>query len=333
MAIRVAINGFGRIGRNILRASWERKGIEIVHINDLTSDDMLAYLLEHDTVHRRWKAVEAVTGGICIDGQTIPTSSERDPRKLPWRSLEVDVVLECTGVFTTGGSAGQHIEAGAKKVVISAPGTNVDGTFVMGVNDNLVDRTRHHVVSNASCTTNCLAPVAKIIHDLVGIESGMMTTIHSYTMDQNILDAPHPKGKFRRARAATENMVPTSTGAAKAIALVLPELKGKIHGMAVRVPTPDVSMIDMVVNTKRPTSVEEINEAFKTSANGALKGILAVTSKPWVSSDLIGNPHSAVVDLSLTHVNDGTLLKVIAWYDNEWAFSNRMLDLAAHLTQ
>jgi glyceraldehyde 3-phosphate dehydrogenase len=329
MAVRVAINGFGRIGRNILRSAWSRDDIEFVHINDLTSDEMLAYLLHRDTVHGSWgEKVEAVDGGISIDGKLIPTSAERDPANLPWADKNIDVVLECTGVFTEGSKAQAHRDAGAKKVIISAPGKNIDGTFVIGVNDHEYDASKHHIVSNASCTTNCLAPLAKVINDLVGIQSGLMTTVHAYTMDQNLLDAPHPGGKFRRARAAAQNMVPTSTGAAKAIALVIPELKGKLNGMAIRVPTPDVSLIDLVFTAKRDTSVDEINQALQAAAAGSLSGVLDATFEPIVSSDMIGNPHSSIVDLSLTQVIDGNLVKVLSWYDNEMGFSNRMVNLA-----
>ncbi len=331
MALRIAINGFGRIGRNVLRAAWDRDDIEFVHINDLTSDEMLAYLLRRDTVHGTWPHdVEAVDGGLAIDGKVIPTSSERDPAKLPWGEREVDVVLECTGVFTNGAKAKAHLDAGARKVVLSAPGTNVDGTFVVGVNDDQLDTSAHNIVSNASCTTNCLAPAVKVLHDLVGVKSGFMTTVHSYTMDQNLLDAPHPKGKFRRARAAAQNMVPTSTGAATAIGLVMPELNGKLEGMAIRVPTPNVSLVDLVVEVGRTTSKEELNAAFESAARGALAGVLATSTDHLVSSDLIGNAHSSIVDLPLTKVS-GNLVKILTWYDNEWGFSNRMIDLAVKI--
>lgn len=333
MTIRVAINGFGRIGRNILRAGWNQDDFEFVFINDLTSDDMLAYLLEHDTVHGKWAhKIETTDKGIVIDGTLVRTASKRNPAELPWKEMDIDVVLECTGVFTTGVTAGAHLEAGARKVIISAPAKDIDGTFVVGVNDHELDPEQHTIISNASCTTNCLAPTAKLLDGLVGIESGMMTTVHSYTMDQNILDAPHRKGKFRRARAAAQNMIPTTTGAAQALRLVLPELNGKIHGMAIRVPTANVSMIDLVINASRTTTVEEVNAAFEAAAQGSLKGILGVTHKPVVSSDLISDPHSTTVDLSLTTVLHGNVIKIIAWYDNEWGFSNRMLDLAKQLT-
>jgi glyceraldehyde 3-phosphate dehydrogenase len=332
MAVRVAINGFGRIGRNVLRSAWARTDIEFVHINDLTSDEMLAYLLHRDTVHGNWgNEIKAVDGGISIDGKVIPTSAERNPSNLPWADKQVDVVLECTGVFTEGSRAQAHRDAGAKKVIISAPGKNIDGTFVIGVNDQDYDPAKHHIVSNASCTTNCLAPVAKVLHELVEIDHGLMTTVHAYTMDQNLLDAPHPGGNFRRARAAAQNMVPTSTGAAKAIALVIPELTGRLNGMAIRVPTPDVSLIDLVFTAGRNTSVEEINGALQAAAQGPLSGILDATFDQLVSSDMIGNSHSSIVDLSLTQVINGNMVKVLSWYDNEMGFSNRMIDLAVKL--
>jgi glyceraldehyde 3-phosphate dehydrogenase len=332
MPVRIAINGFGRIGRNVLRAAWGRDDIEFVHINDLTSDDMLAYLLAHDTVHRGWGTdVRAVDGGISIDGKVIATSAIKDPTALPWRDADVDVVLECTGIFTDGPKAKAHLDAGARKVIISAPAKNVDGTFVVGVNDHELDPAVHHIVSNASCTTNCLAPLAKTLHDAIGIERGLMTTVHSYTMDQNLLDAPHRKGDFRRSRAAAANMVPTSTGAASAIGLVYPALKGKLDGLAIRVPTPNVSLVDLVFDASRPTSVEEVNGALEAAANGPLKGILQATRVPVVSSDICGNPHSSVADLDITSVMNGTLVKVMSWYDNEWGFSNRMVDLALKL--
>jgi glyceraldehyde 3-phosphate dehydrogenase len=327
MAIRIAINGFGRIGRMILRAGWNRPDIEFVHINDLTSDDMLAYLLRRDSVHGSWgEDIRAVEGGIYVDGKIIATSEEKDPTKLPWKAEQVDVVLECTGRFTARKKAATHLEAGARKVIVSAPGEGVDGTFVVGVNDDRYDHANHHVISNASCTTNCLAPMVRVLHDLVGVERGLMTTIHSYTMDQNLLDAPH--SKFRRARAAALNMVPTSTGAASAIGLVIPELEGRLDGYAIRVPTPNVPLVDLTFVAKRSTSAEEINQAMRQASQGRMKGILEACEEQIVSGDVNGNAHSSVVDLELTTVIDGTLAKVYAWYDNEWGFSNRMLDLA-----
>jgi glyceraldehyde 3-phosphate dehydrogenase len=333
MAIRIAINGFGRIGRNVFREAWKRGDVDIVHINDLTSADMLAYLLRRDSVHGTFEEdVAVVDGGLSVGGKTIPVTAEKDPTKLAWAEREVDVVLECTGVFTKRDQLQVHLDRGAKRVILSAPAksdADVDVTVVMGVNDKSFDSSKHKIVSNASCTTNCLAPVVKVLHEKIGVVNGLVTTIHSYTMDQNLLDAPHRKGDFRRARAAAVNMVPSSTGAAKAIGLVIPELKGKLNGMSMRVPTADVSIVDLVFNAKRATTKEEVNGFLQEAASGPLKGILAATSEPLVSSDLIGNPHSSIVDMELTQVMDGTMVKVFSWYDNEWGFSCRMLDLAA----
>ena len=332
MAVRIAINGFGRIGRNVLRAGFGRPEFEFVHINDLTSPDMLAYLLRRDSVHGTFERdVKVVDGGISIDGKVVPVTAEKDPTKLPWKAQNVDVVLECTGVFTSREQLTVHLTAGARKVILSAPAkadTDVDATIVLGVNDDVYDGAKHHLLSNASCTTNCLAPLVKALHAAVGIEHGLVTTIHSYTMDQNLLDAPHRKGDFRRARAAALNMVPSSTGAAKAIGLVMPELKGKLNGMSMRVPTADVSIVDLVFLAKRATTKEEVNQALEQASAGALKGILFATHEPLVSSDLIGNPNSSIVDLDLTQVMAGNMVKVFSWYDNEWGFSCRMLDLA-----
>jgi len=331
MTIRVAINGFGRIGRAVFRTGWDDSAFEVVHINDLTNDDMLAYLLEHDSVHGLWShSVEAVEGGLSIDGKLVATSAERDPAKLPWAEKQVDVVLECTGRFRARPQANLHIEAGAKKVIISAPATDPDGTFCVGVNDHLVDPSKHHIVSNASCTTNCLSPMAKVLHENFGIKQGLMTTVHSYTMDQNLLDGPHKD--FRRARAAAVNMVPTSTGAAKAVSLVLPELEGRLNGMAIRVPTPNVSLVDLVFTSEKPMTVDAINAAITSAANGELKGILKAETKPVVSGDLMGNPHSSIVDLDQTLVSGAHMAKVLSWYDNEWGFSNRMIDLTRILS-
>jgi glyceraldehyde 3-phosphate dehydrogenase len=287
---------------------------------------MLAHLLEYDSVHRRFdQDIEAVEGGIRIGDTVIPTTAERDPESLPWGALDVDVVLECTGAFRTREGATKHLNAGAKRVIISAPGTNPDITVCVGVNhENL--RADHRIISNASCTTNCLAPVAKVLDQEFGIVSGLMTTVHAYTMDQRLLDAPHKKD-FRRARAAAVNMVPTSTGAAKAVGIVLPQLAGKLNGMAIRVPTPDVSLVDLVFKAGRPVSVDAINGALRAAAEGPLKGVLAVSTAPLVSSDLMGNPHSSVADLPLTQVMGDDMAKVLSWYDNEWGFSCRMLDL------
>jgi glyceraldehyde 3-phosphate dehydrogenase len=330
MATRIAINGFGRIGRCILRAGWNNPDIEFVHINDLTSDEMLAYLLQNDTVHGTFsEEVEAVEGGIRVGDTVIPTSAERNPADLPWAERNVDIVLECTGVFRSKAKASAHLEAGAGKVIISAPGTDVDGTFVYGVNHTEYDPS-FTVISNASCTTNCLAPLVKVLDETVGLEHGLMTTIHSYTMDQNILDAPHPKD-FRRARAAAQNIVPTSTGAAKAIALVLPHMSGRLDGMAVRVPTPNGSLVDLVFTAGRDTTVEEINGALKAAADGPLAGVLQFRTDPVVSSDIVGNSHSSIIDADITSVIGGRQVKVLSWYDNEWGFSNRMLDLARYV--
>ncbi|MCB9777367.1 MAG: type I glyceraldehyde-3-phosphate dehydrogenase [Alphaproteobacteria bacterium] len=331
MPIRVALNGFGRIGRCVLRAGWNDPNIEFVHINDLTSDEMLAHLLEFDSVHGRFPhAVAAVDGGLRIGDKVVPTSAERDPAKLPWTDRGVDVVLECTGVFSTRAKAALHLDAGAKRVVISAPAKDqVDYTVCMGVNDDGL-RAEHRVLSNASCTTNCLSPVAKVLDAEFGIVNGLMTTVHSYTMDQNLLDAPH-KGDFRRARAAALSMVPTTTGAARAVGKVLPNLQGKLNGMAIRVPTPNVSLVDLVFTAGRDVTVDEINAALQAAADGPLKGILQASTAPIVSTDLVGNPHSSIADLPLTQTMGPRLAKVLAWYDNEWGFSNRMLDLTRAL--
>ena len=328
MALRVAINGFGRIGRCVARIAHARKDVEIVHINDLTSPEQLAYLLAYDTVHRPWDVPVSVKDGHIVTGdRAIRITAEPDPTKLPWKEQQIDVVLECTGLFTKAEKARRHIEAGAKRVVISAPGTDEDITVCLGVNDDKLDLSKHHIISNASCTTNCLAPVAKVLNDSFGLVNGMMTTVHSYTMDQNLLDAPHKKGDMRRARAAGFNMVPTSTGAAKAVGLVLPELKGKLNGLAVRVPTPNVSVIDLVFNTEKPVTKEAINNALIAAAEGPMKGILLALNQPLVSSDLNDNPHSSIVDLELTMVMGDKMAKVFSWYDNEWGYSNRMVDL------
>jgi glyceraldehyde 3-phosphate dehydrogenase len=330
MAIRVAINGFGRIGRNILRSCWNASDIEIVHINDLTDDETLAHLLKYDTVHGAFSQdVAAVDGGISVGGKVIATSAERDPANLPWRAAGVDVVLECTGVFRDKARAMAHVQAGARKVIISAPGKKVDATIVVGVNDHTLDPETAQVISNASCTTNCLAPAAKVLHSNFGIRRGLMTTVHSYTMDQCLLDAPHKD--LRRARAAAQNIVPTTTGAAQAVGLVLPELAGRLDGMAIRVPTPNVSLVDLVVELDKPASVDAVNDAFRAAAAGDLAGILYASEAPIVSSDLIGNPHSSIVDLPLTAVMGDNMLKILTWYDNEWGFSCRMVDLTRKL--
>ncbi len=329
MATRVAINGFGRIGRCVLRSAWNDPDIEFVHINDLTSIGTLAHLLEFDSVHGRMKAdIQAEDGAIVIDGKRIPVTAERDPANLPWGETGVDVVLECTGVFRKREGAAKHLEAGAGRVIISAPASNPDATVVMGVNDDVLEA-GHRIVSNASCTTNCLAPVAAVLDRVFGIEAGLMVTVHSYTMDQRLLDAPHKD--LRRGRAAATNIVPTSTGAAKAVGLVLPQLNGKLNGYAIRVPTPNVSLVDLSVTTREPVSVEAINAALQEAAAGPMAGVLAVTDKPVVSTDLIGAPASSTVDLELTQVMGPNMAKIVTWYDNEWGFSSRMVDLVKKL--
>jgi glyceraldehyde 3-phosphate dehydrogenase len=327
MAVRVGINGFGRIGRLVLRAALERKGspVEVVAINDLGSAEANAHLFKHDTVHGQYPAtVKATNAGIAIDGVNIEVHAERDPTKLPWGKLGIDVVAECTGIFTKRSDAEKHIAAGAKRVLISAPATDEDITVCFGVNEDKLAAS-HKVISNASCTTNCLAPVAYVLDQAVGIERGYMTTVHSYTGDQAIVDTLHRD--LRRARAAALNMIPTSTGAAKAVGLVLPHLKGKLDGTAIRVPTANVSMIDFKFVAKKKTSAEELNDAARKAAGTArLKGILAVNDDPLVSSDFNHNPASATFDATQTQVIEGSLCRVLAWYDNEWGFSNRMVD-------
>ena len=326
MPVKVAINGFGRIGRNVLRAAQNTPEFEVVAINDLTSPQTLAHLLKYDSVHGIFAAEVSVVGdSIQVGGKKTKVCSERDPAALPWKALGVDVVIESTGFFTNGKDAGKHIQAGAKKVIISAPGKEVDLTVCMGVNDSAYDAARHHIISNASCTTNCLAPVAKVLLENFGIVKGLMTTIHAYTNDQRILDLPHED--MRRARAAAMSMIPTTTGAAKAVSLVLPELKGKLDGLAVRVPTPNVSLVDLVVETEKKTSVEEVNAALKAAANGPLKGILEFCEEPLVSIDFNGNQASSSVDAATTSVIAGNMVKVMSWYDNEWGYSNRIVDL------
>ncbi len=324
---RVAINGFGRIGRNVLRAAYLRQApIEIVAINDLTDPKTLAHLLKYDSVLGRFgHQVEVTDGGIAIDGKEIRVLAERDPAALPWKELDVPVVLESTGFFTSREGASKHLEAGASKVIISAPATDPDITIVLGVNGNDYDPATHHIISNASCTTNCLAPFTKILLDEFGVERGFMTTTHAYTNDQQILDLPH--SDLRRARAAAQNIIPTSTGAAKAIGLVIPEMKGRLDGIAMRVPVPDGSVVDLVVELGREASAEEINAAIKAKADtGDLAGILQYTEDPIVSSDVIGSSYSSVVDAKLTMAN-GRMAKVVSWYDNEFGYSNRVVDL------
>lgn len=326
MALRVAINGFGRIGRMVFRAALKEQNIEIVAINDLTDAKTLAHLLKYDSVHGRFDGtVEAKDNAIVVNGKSITIHAVRNPAELPWADLKVDLVLESTGLFTARDKAALHLQAGAKKVIISAPATDPDLTVVVGVNDSAYDPDKHHIVSNASCTTNCLAPVAKVLNDAFGIEKGLMTTIHSYTNDQNILDLPHKD--LRRARAAALSMIPTSTGAAKAVSLVLPELKGKLDGFAIRVPTPNVSVVDLTCTLKTATDAAAVNAALKAASEGPLKGILGYTDEELVSIDFNGCPLSSIVDGKNTKVIEGNMLKILSWYDNEMGFSNRVIDL------
>jgi len=326
MAINVAINGFGRIGRNVLRASYGNRNINIVAVNDLTDAGTLAQLLKRDSVHGEFAAnVKAVDGAIKVGNKEIKVLAEKDPAKLPWKKLKVDVVVESTGLFRDRDGAGKHLKAGAKKVIISAPGKDPDTTIVLGVNHADYNPKKHHIISNASCTTNCLAPVAKVLDDKFGIVKGLMTTIHAYTADQRLQDAPHKD--MRRARSAALSMIPTSTGAAKAIGLVMPQLVGKMDGMAIRVPTPNVSVVDLVVELKKDATADKINAAMKAAARGPLKGILEYSEEPLVSIDLNGNPHSSIFDSALTSVMEGNMVKVLSWYDNEWGYSCRVRDL------
>ncbi len=333
MPVRVGINGFGRIGRNVFRAAKARErdgeaGIEWVAVNDLTDSTTLAHLLHYDSILGRYPGVvKARDGALEVDGQVLQVLAERDPAALAWGELGVDVVIESTGLFTDRDGAAKHLAQGAKKVIISAPATNPDATVVLGVNfDEVYDRDRHQVISNASCTTNCLAPVAKVVNDRVGIRHGLMTTIHAYTADQRLQDLPHKD--LRRARAAAINLIPASTGAAKAIGLVIPALQGKLHGFAIRAPVPTGSVVDLTVECERETSVEEVNAALAQAASsGPLEGIMQYTEDPIVSTDIVTSPFSAIVDSQLTAVVDRTMLKVVAWYDNEWGYSNRLVDL------
>ena len=333
MAIRVGINGFGRIGRQVVRAAKERNAdINFIAINDLTDTKTLAHLFKYDSVHGQFHGtVSRDDESITINGDRIKVLKEKDPSLLPWKDLGVDIVLEATGRFTKADDAKKHLGAGAKKVIISAPATGEDITIVLGVNGEKYDAAKHTIISNASCTTNCLAPMVKVIRDAFGFKHGAMVTIHSYTNDQNILDLPHKD--LRRARAAAVSMIPTTTGAAKATSLVIPEVKGKIDGIAIRVPTPDVSLTELTVEVEKPTSIAEVNAAFKAAAEGALKGILAYTEEELVSCDYIGNPHSTILDSKSTNVIDGTLVKVSGWYDNEWGYSSRCVDLIEKIGQ
>ena len=331
MATKIAINGFGRIGRCIVRALFERnvKDLEVVAINDLTDAKTLAHLYNYDTVHGRAQhRATAHEGNFDIDGKKIKVVAEKDPLKLPWKELGADVVLECTGLFTDKEKAGAHLTAGAKKVIISAPAKGHDATIVLGVNNEVYDAAKHTVISCGSCTTNCLAPVAKVLMDSFGVERGLMTTIHSYTNDQAVLDIPHRKGDLRRARAAALNMIPSSTGAAKALAEVIPALKGKFDGQAIRVPTMDVSIVDLSFESTKALSKDAIHAAMKAASEGPMKGILGYTTEELVSSDYIGDPRSSIFDATITQVLGDKFAKVFSWYDNEWGFSNRMVELA-----
>ena len=330
MATKIGINGFGRIGRNVFRASLSKADIEIVAINDLTDAKTLAHLLKYDSVHGIFDAeVKAGENCIYVNGKEIKVIAEMDPAKLPWGELGVDIVVESTGRFTQRDKAAAHLAAGAKKVIISAPAKEEDITIVMGVNHDKYDAANHHVISNASCTTNCLAPFAKVLNENFGIKRGLMTTVHAYTNDQRILDLPHKD--LRRARAAGQSIIPTTTGAARAVALVLPELKGKLNGFAMRVPTPNVSVVDLVAELEKPATAEEINAKLKEAAEGELKGVLGYTDEPLVSKDFCGNANSSIVDGLSTMVIEDNMVKVVSWYDNEWGYSNRVLDLASYI--
>ena len=331
MPVRVGINGFGRIGRNVFRAAKASNAdLEFVAVNDLTDSETLAQLTKYDSTLGRYPGtVEATGDGLKVDGDDIKVFSEKDPAGIDWAAHDIDVVIESTGFFTDAEKAKAHLGGSVKKVLITAPAKNEDVTLVLGVNDDAYDRDSHHVVSNASCTTNCLAPVAKAVNDSVGIDHGLMTTIHAYTGDQRLLDAPH--SDLRRARSAAINLVPTNTGAAKAVGLVLPELNGKLNGFAIRAPVPVGSVVDLTIQASRETSVEEVNEAVKAVAEGPMKGILEYSEDPLVSTDIVGNPHSSIFDSGLTAVIEGTMVKIVSWYDNEWGYSNRVVDLAGKL--
>jgi len=330
MTVKVGINGFGRIGRVVFRAALRNPNVEVVAVNDLTDANMLAHLLKYDSVHGTLQEDVKVDGDyLVVGGHKVKVVAERDPAQLPWGELGVEVVVESTGRFTKRADAAKHLEAGAKKVIISAPASDEDITIVMGVNEDKYDAASHNVISNASCTTNCLAPFAKVLNDKFGIKRGMMTTIHSYTNDQQILDLPHKD--YRRARAAAENIIPTTTGAAKAVSLVLPELKGKLNGGAMRVPTPNVSLVDLVADLEKEVTVEDINNALKEAAEGDLKGILGYSEEPLVSGDYNGNTNSSTIDALSTMVMEGNMVKVISWYDNETGYSNRVVDLIDYI--
>ncbi len=327
MTIKVGINGFGRIGRNVFRAAIDDPDIEIVAVNDITDSATLAHLLKYDSVLGTFNAdIEASDNAIIINNHSVKVLAERDPGNLPWKDLGVSIVIEATGLFRKKPDASKHINSGgAQKVIISAPAVDPDVTLVLGVNNDAYDPSNHHIISNASCTTNCLAPPVKILNDTFGIEKAFMTTIHAYTSDQRILDQPH--SDLRRARAAAVSQIPTTTGAAKAVGLVIPEMKGKIDGIAVRIPTANVSVVDLVALLSQNTTAEDVNDAFRTAANGKMNGILAVEDKPLVSVDFMANPHSSIIDSQFTRITDGNLVKVLAWYDNEWGYSCRLVDL------
>jgi len=330
MSIRVGINGFGRIGRNIMRVAMAHKDIDIVAVNDLTDTATLAHLLKYDSIMGNLQAdISAAGDTITVDGDAFKVLAIKDPALLPWKDLGVDIVLESTGRFTDRDAAAKHIDAGAKRVMITAPGKKVDGSFVMGVNNALYDPAKHFIISNASCTTNCLAPLAKVLHESFGLKRGWMTTVHSYTNDQQLLDLPHKD--LRRARAAALSIIPTTTGAASAVGEVLPELKGKLDGISLRVPTPNVSCVDLVAELDKKTTADEVNAAFKAAADGPLKGIMEYVTAPLVSIDFRGNPHSTMIDAAYTKVMDNDFLKVLAWYDNEWGYSNRCVDLLHYM--
>jgi glyceraldehyde 3-phosphate dehydrogenase len=332
MAVKVGINGFGRIGRNIMRAALANKDIDFVAVNDLTNAATLAHLLKYDSVLGNLKAKVEVQGdGIAVDGDVFKVLTFRDPAQLPWKDLGVDVVFESTGLFTDRDAAAKHIAAGAKRVVITAPAKGPDITVVMGVNHEKYDPSKHQIISNASCTTNCLAPVAKVLHEKFGIKKGWMTTVHAYTNDQQLLDLPHKD--LRRARAAALSIIPTTTGAATAVGEVLPELKGKLDGIAMRVPVPNVSVVDLAVLVDKKTSIDEVNGAFRDASNGPLKGILQYMTEPLVSIDFRGNPYSSILDADYTKVMDGDFVKILAWYDNEWGYSNRCVDLLSYMAK
>ncbi len=332
MGLKVAINGFGRIGRNILRSALDEKKLEIVAINDLTDAKTLAHLLKYDSVHGRLNgSVSTKESSLIVNGKDIKILSERDPANLPWKELGVELVIESTGLFVDKANASKHLTAGAKKVIISAPAKEPDITIVLGVNEGKYDPAKHHIISNASCTTNCLAPIAKVLLENFGIKKGLMTTIHSYTNDQRILDLPHKD--LRRARSAAVSMIPTTTGAAKAVSLVLPELKGKMDGMAIRVPTPNVSLVDLVAEIEKNTTAERVNKTLKSAAEGELKNILQYSEEPLVSIDLNDNPHSSIVDGLSTSVIEKNMVKILSWYDNEWGYSCRVRDLAMFIAE